>query len=120
MSELLFPSILPGVVAVTPVGAPSAIMAISRERDIWISRVLAAWRDGYRIATLDGDDRYQEGFYDGAMYRKKIEHEIVGDLRVELSRWGIGGREDANLGRVERYKGGRVPWIAQEPSWDSL
>lgn len=74
--------------AATPiVAAPrglAALLALSDERDLWLSRVLRSWRDGYRAGHRDG---YDAGYVDGIEARKHAQHLFADALAVHLARW---------------------------------
>lgn len=54
---------------------------------------LAAFREGWQAAERAHADDYSAGFNDGLLRRKHIEHGAVEAARIELARWGPGGRE---------------------------
>ena len=69
------------------------VLADSDRADRELALRLEAWRDGWRAACQHLGDRYEEGFADGLLYRKQLEHATVAELRGELARWD-GRRED--------------------------
>lgn len=50
----------------------------------------ALWRYAWRTAQHDA---YETGFYDGCMSLKRAQHDAVELTRLEVVRWGPGGRE---------------------------
>ena len=70
----------------------AALLALSDERDTWLRRVLAAWRDGYAAATADRADDYSRGYANGVLARKHAQHDLAEAARVYAARWGSGGR----------------------------
>ena len=103
----------------TPEQYQEAILAMSDERDQALARILAAHREGYYAAWQDGADRYNAGFYDGAIRRKHAEHDVVGAQRVENARWELRGehrtRETFADPHPDDYKGGPMKWADPEP-----
>lgn len=71
----------------------AALLELSDERDRWHARVLDAYREGYRATELARADAYTAGYVDGILGRKHLEHDAVEAARIELARWGPGGRE---------------------------
>jgi hypothetical protein len=80
--------------------AGDGLLALSAERDAWLRRVLAAWREGYRAALDDA---------------------VVASLlrifpppghvpEIELARWGPDGRKHFGDPRPGDYLGGPVVW----------
>lgn len=78
--------------AVTQV-AQQQLMILSDERDQWSALVGETFRLGYAAALHDHQDDYRRGLLDGAGVRKRAEHDLVAFARLELARWGPGGRE---------------------------
>lgn len=85
------------------------VIALSDERDQWQRFALQMWRDGYAAAELARADDYQRGLVDGAYCRKRSEQDLVELARLELLRWGPGGREHFGDPRPGGYAGGPVP-----------
>jgi hypothetical protein len=68
-------------------------MALSGERDLWHAWVLGAWREGWEAGAQARAGDYSRGYADGILARKHLEHDAVEAARIELARWGPGGRE---------------------------
>lgn len=68
------------------------VISLSDLIDLWRARVDAAWREGYAAAEAHQADSYARGLVDGASCRKRAEHDLVEAARLELARWGPGGR----------------------------
>jgi hypothetical protein len=81
----------------------AALLALSDERDLWLRRVLAAWRDGHRDGYRRGYDR---GYLDGIKARKHAEHLLVDVIGAHLARWD-GLRADFGKPRPGDYTGRR-------------
>jgi hypothetical protein len=90
----------------------AALLALSGERDAWLRRVLAAWRDGYRDGWRRGYDR---GYVDGIEARKHAQHLLVDAIGTHLARWD-GLRADFSKPRPGDYAGGPVAWDRGERS----
>jgi hypothetical protein len=90
--------------------ALDAVLELSAERDRCLRRILAAWREGYRAGELAHADDYARGLFDGAMARKRAEHDLVELARLDIARWGPGGREHFADSRPGDYQGGPIPW----------
>ena len=69
------------------------VLNLSDERDQWRRLAWQLWRDGHQAAELAHADDYARGLVDGATVRKRAEHDLVEFARLELLRWGEGGRE---------------------------
>jgi hypothetical protein len=81
--------------ATGPVPPPKVVAELierSDERDLYLQRILAAWREGYHAAELAYADDYQRGLYDGAMARKRAEHDLVDMVRLQVARYGPDAR----------------------------
>jgi hypothetical protein len=92
------------------------IWDLSNERAVWLRRVLASWRDGYRLGWADGYDR---GRCDESAARDRAWHLAAdpvargGPAHAELERrrYGPGGRARFGDRRPGDYRGGPVaPW----------
>lgn len=90
-------------------GQLRAFLALSDERDLHLRRILAAWREGYRVGGLAHADDYARGLVDGALARKRAEHDLVELARLDIARWGPDGRERFADPRPGEYTGGPVP-----------
>ena len=71
---------------VTPI---AGLLALSDERDTWLKRVKAAWREGYQVGRESMADAMTTAYIDGLLRRKDIEHDQVRALtsgadRVDL------------------------------------
>ncbi len=97
------------------------LLDLSDERDQWMRRVLAAWREGYATGRRSMDDAVTTAYIDGLLRRKGIEHEHIraltgGTDRVDLWQdqqkrtWGPGGREHFADPKPGDYMGGPVAW----------
>lgn len=84
----------------------AAFLELSDERDQWERYVLAMWRDGWHAAELAHAGDYHHGYIDGILGRKHAEHDAVEALRLELRRWGPGGREHFGDPRPGDFTGG--------------
>lgn len=86
------------------------VMSLSDERDMWQRRVAEAFRDGYAAAEHQHGGDYGRGLVDGAAVRKRAEHDLVEFARLELLRWGPGGREHFGDPRPGDFpgRGGRL------------
>ncbi len=82
----------------------AALLALSDERDKWLRRVLASWRDGHRAGYEAGYDR---GYVDGVLARKHAQHLLVDVIGRHLARWD-GLRRDFGKPRPGDYTGGPV------------
>jgi hypothetical protein len=97
-------TIAPGQPGIAP-AERAACLALSAERDLCLRRILAAWRAGYRAGELARADDYGRGLHDGALARKRAEHGLVELVRLELARWGPGGREHFADPRPDDFPG---------------
>ena len=87
---------------------------LSAERDLWLDRVYASWRDGYRAGRGDGYDR---GYADGAAARKHAQHQLADAVDLNLRRWD-GLRRDFGKPRPGDYHGRGAGYSAAEfPQW---
>ena len=85
------------------------------EHGTWMHRLGAAWREGYRAAEQAHADDYSAGYADGLLRRKHLEHDAVEAARIELARWGPGGRAhfgDPRPGDFPGAGGRREPRLA--------
>ncbi|MGH3220227.1 MAG: hypothetical protein ACRDPY_16245 [Streptosporangiaceae bacterium] len=82
----------------------AGLLDLSDERDLWLRRVLAAWREGYAAAAARLDAEYEHGFTDGVLAVKRAQHGIVRDLRQHLRTWD-GRRADFGKPRPGDYPG---------------
>ena len=71
----------------------AALLELSDERDAHLQLRHQAFREGWRAAELAHADDYQRGLVDGALVRKRAQHEIVELARLDALRWGPDGRE---------------------------
>jgi len=72
--------------SVEDVSGRRGILGLSNERDLYLRRILAAYRDGYAAAR---DVAYSQGFIAGvASIKRQIRNE-VDDLRTETARWHV-------------------------------
>lgn len=90
--------------------ADEDFLRLSDERQFWLNRCLTFWSEGYAAAERDHADDYAEGFHDGAMERKRFEHDIVEAAQAEVARWGPLGRGRFGDPRPGDYTGGPVRW----------
>jgi hypothetical protein len=74
------------------------LLALSDERDLWLRRVLGAWRDGYRAGFAAG----AEVGYGRAVTDWKV---TAGGMTR------LGGRTFAELYRRRYPPGGRASWL---------
>ena len=81
------------------------VLALSDERDQWERRIDRAWRDGYDAGRRSRQDDYARGVADGAYARKRAGQDTVEQARLELLRWGPGGREHFGDSRPGDYPG---------------
>lgn len=81
------------------------VMSLSDERDQWQARIAQAWRDGHAAGELARAGDYRRGLVDGAAARKRAEHDLVEFARLELARWGPGGRAHFGDPRPGDYPG---------------
>jgi len=72
----------------------------SGERDTWIRRLLASWREGYAAGARE---RFSEGYAAAVADIKRAEHELVDVIRLASRRARPGG--GAWLAEVERHGG---------------
>jgi hypothetical protein len=89
----------------------AGLLELSDERDAWLRRVYAAWRDGYQTGHAAGYDR---GFERGARLLEAEWPAVVAGLadglpfaELERRRWGPGGREHFADPRPGDYPGRR-------------
>jgi hypothetical protein len=103
----------------------AAWLRLSDERDLWLRRVLDAWREGYAVGRRSMDDAVTTAYIDGLLRRKGIEHEHIraltgGTDRVDLWQdqqkrtWGPGGREHFADPKPGDYTGGPVAWDGEQ------
>ena len=89
------------------------LIALSDERDLWERRIEQAYRDGYRAAEIDHSEDYQKGVVDGALLRKRYQHDIVEAAEVDALRWGPEGREHYGDPRPGDFTGYGVDYLDQ-------
>lgn len=77
----------------SPAAIVADVLSLSDERDRWERLCLAAFREGWRAAEHAHAHDYSLGYVDGLFRRKHIEHSVVDAAKLELARWGPGGRE---------------------------
>jgi hypothetical protein len=91
----------------------AAWIRLSDERDLWLRRVYAAWRDGYRAGYEAGDaagtKRTQREWH---VTNAGLPRSVLGPTWAELERrrWGPGGRAHFSDPRHGDYTGGPVAW----------
>lgn len=97
----------------------AATLDLSDERDQWERLIDRAYRDGYRMGEHDHADDYERGRSDGALARKRAQHDLVDMARTDVARWGPGGRERFADPCPGDYPGGsaglakvRAAWLA--------
>jgi hypothetical protein len=78
----------------------AALLALSDERDLWLRRVLDAWRDGYQAAL---NDAVVESLL-------RIWPEPGHVTEIEKRRYPPDGREHFAVPRPGDYAGGPVEW----------
>jgi hypothetical protein len=89
----------------------AALLALSDERDTWLRRVYASWKDGYRAGYEAGDAagtrRTQREWH---VTNAGLPRSILGPTwaELELRRWGPGGRAHFGDPRPGDYTGGPV------------
>jgi hypothetical protein len=81
------------------------LIALSDERDLWQRLCLSAFREGWQAAEQAHADDYDLGYVDGLLRRKHIEHDAVEAAKLEVLRWGPGGREHYADPRPGDYPG---------------
>ena len=81
------------------------LLALSNERDQWQARIQQAWEDGYAAAERAHADDYRRGQINGALARKRAQHDIVELARLDVARWGPDGREHYADPRPGDYEG---------------
>ena len=68
------------------------LLALSDERDQWLARTYAAWREGYRAAELDhAPATTTPGTSTASSAGKHAEHQAVEALRLYTRRWELRG-----------------------------
>jgi hypothetical protein len=67
-----------------------ALLALSDERDAWLRRLLAAYREGYAHGREDG---YQAGYVTGILARKHADRDVYEGLQLEARRWELRGEQ---------------------------
>lgn len=82
------------------------LLARSNERDQYERRILAAWTDGYAAAEQAHAEDYDQGLCDGALARKRAEHDLVQAAALDVARWGPAGREHYGDARPGDYEPG--------------
>lgn len=60
---------------------------------------------GWRLAERAHADDYDCGYVDGLLRRKHLEHDAVDAAKLEVLRWGPGGREHFGDPRPGDYPG---------------
>jgi hypothetical protein len=76
-------------------------LALSDERDVWLRRVVAAWRAGRAAGHTAG---YDAGYADGVEARKHAGQDALEAYRVLARRWELRGerRTGRTFGRPHR------------------
>ena len=104
----------------TAYSAPVPLLEVSDLLDAELRLRLAAYREGWQAAERAHRDDYQRGLVDGALARKRAQHELVEMARVDALQWGPGGRERFGDPRPGDFTGGaeavervRQAWLAQ-------
>jgi hypothetical protein len=85
------------------------VLSLSDERDQWRRLAWDLWADGYAAAELARAGDYARGLADGAYCRKRAQQDLVEAARLELLRWGDGGREHFSDPRPGDFPGRGVP-----------
>jgi hypothetical protein len=70
---------------------PPGLLELSDERDQWHDLILAAYRDGYRVAEGAHAGDYGRGYADGVLDRKHAQHDLVEAATVYSRRWELRG-----------------------------
>jgi hypothetical protein len=83
-----------------------ALIELSDERDQWERMCAAAYREGWQAARCAHQDDYAIGYVDGLLRLKRLEHQAVDEARIELARWGPGGREHFGDPQAGDFTGG--------------
>jgi hypothetical protein len=98
----------------------NGLLELSDERDRWERLVEQAYRDGCRAAERAHADDYQRGLIDGALARKRAQHDLVEMARIDAAQWGPNGREHFADPRPGDYPGGadglariRAAWLTE-------
>jgi hypothetical protein len=73
--------------------------------DAWHRGLLAEWRRGYAAGRASHDGDYDRGVHDGAMLRKRAEHDVAQACQVDVARWGPLGRAHFGDHRPGDYPG---------------
>ena len=93
----------------TPIQA--FILAESDRDALEEGRRQASWRAGWQACERRAAERYEEGFTDGFGALKRLQHDLVSEIRSEERMWGPGGRAHYADPRPGDYAGGPVaPW----------
>jgi hypothetical protein len=97
-----------------------ALLELSDERDMWLRRVLGAWREGWRRGHAAGVARgYRQACADMEASWQAIARPVAyggtSHADLELLRWGPGGREHFGDPRPGDYAGGPAEWPGDAP-----
>lgn len=84
----------------------TSLLGLSDERDQHLRLRLAAYREGWQAARRAHEDDYSAGYMDGLLRRKHLEHQAVEAARLELARWGPGGRKHFAGPQDDDFTGG--------------
>jgi len=85
--------------------AVADLLEVSDLLDASLRLRLAAFREGYQAAELAHADDYRRGLIDGALARKRAQHDLVELARLDALRWGPGGREHFGDPRPGDFQG---------------
>lgn len=73
--------------------AIAELLELSGERDRYLARILAAWREGYAAGELAHADDYERGIHDGIVGYKKATRDIMEMARLQIRRYGPHSRQ---------------------------
>lgn len=90
----------------TAYSAPVPLLEVSDLLDAELRLRLAAYREGWQAAEQAHADDYQRGLVDGALGRKRAQHELVEMARLDALRWGPGGGERFGEPQAGDFTGG--------------
>ncbi len=89
--------------------APSALLELSDERDTWLRRIDAAWREGFAAGSAR---QYSRGYAAAVADVKRAQHALYDHLRklpADTERWSVRGeprtRETYANPHPEDYQG---------------
>jgi len=87
----------------------TSLLARSDAMDVQLRLRLRAWREGYAAAERAHDDDYERGVHDGALARKRAEHDLLRMAQMDAERWGPLGREHFADPRPGDFQGDTLP-----------